>query len=93
MVRLYGAECLNLRRAHHFKEKLKECKRAAGYLKKLLERDIKPRYARFMKHTAWKLTPAQRYPDAELVPERHRDRERARRVDKRRTNALPHLPA
>ena len=35
-----------------FKEKLKECKRAAGYLKKLLERDIKPRYARFSKHTA-----------------------------------------
>ena len=27
------------------KEKLKECKRAAVYLKKLLERDIKPRYA------------------------------------------------
>jgi len=30
-----------------FEEKLKECKRAAVYLKKLLERDIKPRYARF----------------------------------------------
>jgi dihydroxy-acid dehydratase len=28
-----------------FEEKLKECKRAAVYLKKLLERDIKPRYA------------------------------------------------
>ena len=28
-------------------EKIKECKRAAVYLKKLLERDIKPRYARF----------------------------------------------
>ena len=31
-----------------FEEKLKECKRAAGYLKKLLEHDIKPRYARFL---------------------------------------------
>jgi dihydroxy-acid dehydratase len=27
-----------------YAEKLKECKRAAGYLKRLLERDIKPRY-------------------------------------------------
>jgi dihydroxy-acid dehydratase len=26
-----------------YAEKLKECKRAAGYLKRLLERDIKPR--------------------------------------------------
>jgi ribosome-binding factor A len=31
-----------------FEEKLKECTRAAGYLKKLLERDIKPRYAPFL---------------------------------------------
>jgi dihydroxy-acid dehydratase len=31
-----------------FEEKLKECSRAAGYLKKLLERDIKPRYARHL---------------------------------------------
>ena len=34
------------------KEKLKECTRAAGYLKKLLERDIKPRYAQIGREIA-----------------------------------------